>query len=67
MIRSNEPRRDKQLILTTTAWLLVAIVAFAFFPQIKSVLLAQSETQTEIALAKRSVFDHYASSDLDNR
>jgi len=67
MTRPNEPHREKQLIVPTIAWLLVAIVAFAFFPQIKEVLLKQSETQTEIALAKRSVFDHYASSSLDDR
>jgi hypothetical protein len=67
MTRSKEPRRDKQLIRPVTWLLFIAIVTFAFFPQIKGILLAQSETQTEIALAKRSVFDHYASSNLDDR
>jgi len=52
MIRSNEPRRDKQLILTTTAWLLVAIVAFAFFPQDKECPSCAKRTQTEICFGQ---------------
>ena len=67
MTRSKEPRRDKQLIRPVSWLLFVAIVTYVFFPQIRGVLLAQSETQTEIALAKRSVLDHYASSNLDDR
>jgi hypothetical protein len=67
MARSQKLHRDKQLIQRVSWLLFIAIVTFAFFPQIKGILLSQSEIQTQIALAKRSVFDHYASSSLDDR